>query len=442
MTRVDHLVIVAGGTGSRLAGIAGNLPKALVPIGGKPVLQHQLELALAAGMRDVTIYAGFLADRILEFAGDGSRFGLRVRVQVEDEPLGNAGALLRSLDSLPANFLVVYGDVMLAADLRALAARHLEREADLTAFAHPNDHPHDSDLLEVDAGDWVTAVHAYPHPADRFYANLVNAALYVVRRESLRPCAAPGRKRDFTKDILAGLVDRGSRVLAYRSSEYIKDMGTPERLRRVESDWQAGEIRMEGSDPAHAAVLLDRDGTLNVDGGRLRSAAGLKLIPGVGAALKSLRHAGFRLAILTNQPVIARGDASEAEVAAIHRRLEWELGKHGAYVDAIYVCPHHPDAGFPGERAELKIACDCRKPATGLFELARRDLNIDPARSWMVGDQTGDVEMARRAGLRSILVRTGMGGRDGRYPAAPDHVEDDLAGAAEVIRQHSEAALS
>jgi histidinol-phosphate phosphatase family protein len=433
---VKHLVIIAGGKGTRLAPVAGDVPKVLVPIGGKPVLQHQLELAATAGISEVTIFAGYLGDRIEAFVGDGSTFGLRVRTLVENEPMGSAGALLRSLDALPDQFFVLYGDVMLAVDLRRIAKWHIDRGADFTALVHPNDHPQDSDLLEVDVDDWVTAIHAYPHPPDKFFGNLVNAALYVVRRDALRPCAAAIGRRDFVKDIMAELVAKGGRVLAYRSSEYVKDMGTPSRLKRVEADWQAGRLKLEGSGRSRPAVFLDRDGTLTVENGYLRTPSDLQLLPGVAPALRSLRHAGYRLVVLTNQPVIARGEASEADVSAVHRRLEWELGKEGAYLDRIYLCPHHPDRGFPGERSELKIPCQCRKPATGLFERACRDLHIEAAGSWMIGDQTRDIEMARRAGLRSILVQTGVSGRDGKFQAVPDYIADDLAGAVGVILRH------
>lgn len=216
-------------------------------------------------------------------------------------------------------------------------------------------------------------------------------------------------------------------------------MENPKRLQQVDADCRAGKIEMAHSSRGRPAVFLDRDGTLNVEKGGVRRADELELIPGVAEALIALRHAGFCLVVLTNQSAIARGQASEGDIAAVHRRLEWELGKAGAYLDGIYVCPHHPDRGFPGERADLKIACDCRKPATGLVERARRDLGIDLSTSWMIGDQTRDVEMARRAGLRSILVQTGAAGRDGQFPCAADYVVPDLSEAAAFVLSHREA---
>lgn len=432
-TRAKQLVIVAGGKGTRLAAVTGPTPKVLVPIGDKPVLQHHLELAVAAEIEDVTIFAGYLAREIEAFVGDGSKFGLNVRVVVENEPLGTAGAVVNSLNLLPEQFFALYGDVMVAEDLQRIASTHLARDADFTMVVHPNDHPLDSDLLETEADDRVTAIHTYPHPPDACYRNLVNAALYVIRRDALRPWAGASGKLDFVKDIASGLISNGGRVFAYRLSHYLKDMGTPERLQQVESDYRAGRISLRRTGAKNAAIFLDRDGTLNIEKGHLRKPDDLELLPGVGDTLRSLRQAGFRLVIITNQSVIARGEASEADVAAIHRRLEWELGRSGAFVDAIYICPHHPDRGFPGERADLKIVCDCRKPATGLIDRACRDMQIDIASSWLIGDQKRDIETARRAGLRSVLVQTGKAGGDGEFAAAPDYIATDLSAAARMI---------
>jgi D,D-heptose 1,7-bisphosphate phosphatase len=430
---VDHMVIVAGGKGARLAQLFPGLPKTLVPVGGKPVLAHQLELAAGCGIHHVTILAGHLSDSIAAFVGDGSGFAVKVRILVESEPLGSAGALIQNLDALPDNFFVLYGDVMTAVDLQRMARFHLDRDADFTCLAHPNNHPLDSDLLEVDDDGRLTAIHAYPHPANRDFANLVNAALYVARRDALRPWSAQTSGLDFTKDVISGLMARGGRVFAYKSTEYARDMGTPTRLQQVDADWRAGKIDLMRPGRARPAVFLDRDGTLNIERGGVRRPEELELFPGVAEALIALRHAGFSLVVLTNQPVIARGETSERDLAAVHRRLEWELGKAGAYLDGIYVCPHHPDAGFPGERAELKIRCDCRKPSTGLLERACRDLSIDISKSWMIGDQTRDIELARRAGLRSVLLQTGAAGRDGRFQCAADHVAPDLRRAADYV---------
>jgi histidinol-phosphate phosphatase family protein len=121
----------------------------------------------------------------------------------------------------------------------------------------------------------------------------------------------------------------------------------------------------------------------------------------------------------------------------MHQKMEMLLGDHHAFVDRIYYCPHHPDKGFAGERPELKIPCDCRKPAIGMVERGRQALHIDPAQSWLIGDSTTDMQTARNAGLRSILVGTGHGGQDGKYDATPDFTCENLLDAVHLLLKNS-----
>ena len=181
------------------------------------------------------------------------------------------------------------------------------------------------------------------------------------------------------------------------------------------------------------AVFIDRDGTLNVYRGFISSADDIELIPRAAGAIRLLNEHEFRAVIVTNQAVIARGEASLDEVRKMHAKLETLLASDGAYLDAIYFCPHHPDRGLAGEVSELKIECDCRKPEIGMIERAVRDLNLNLSQSWLIGDTTRDMETARRAGLRSILVRTGLAGEDGKYDAAPQFVASDLYEAVNLI---------
>jgi histidinol-phosphate phosphatase family protein len=222
-------------------------------------------------------------------------------------------------------------------------------------------------------------------------------------------------------------------LLGYNSPEYIKDIGTPERYDRVCAEYANGTVARSSLATPQRAVFLDRDGTLIVDKDCLRSAEGLELLPGVPDAIRQLNHHGWRAVVVTNQPVIAKGWCNEAEVHNMHNKLETLLGLEHAFLDRIYYCPHHPDAGFPGERADLKIRCDCRKPATGMIERAVADLNIDLARSWLVGDTTVDLQTARNAGLKSILVRTGAAGQDGKHAVSPDHTAGSLAEAMQFV---------
>ena len=428
-----EIIILAGGKGTRLRNQLGGLPKPMVNIGGLPLIEHQVLLARRCGFTDIVLLLGYGHPFLTEWAGDGARWGVRIRSIIEPAPLGSAGAVLAALDALDSRFVVLYGDVMLNVDLARLWRAHDGQNADDTLFVHPNDHPFDSDLVEITESGEIVAFHPYPHDPGRDYENLVNAAVYVLERDALARLPQYRGAVDFGKDIFPAMLAQGARLYAYRSPEYIKDAGTPERLERVRADYRTGRIARGSLDTAAPAVFLDRDGTINREVDRVRMPDQLTLLPGVARAIRDLNGSGFRVVIVSNQPVIARGECSEAELRAIHNRMETLLGREGAFVDRIYYCPHHPDRGFSGERPELKIRCDCRKPATGLIERACRELNLDLGRSWLVGDTTVDIMTARNSGVRSILVRTGYGGHDGRYPVEPDVIASDLAEAAQTI---------
>jgi len=177
-------------------------------------------------------------------------------------------------------------------------------------------------------------------------------------------------------------------------------------------------------------VLLDRDGTVNVERHYLSDPDQLELYPGVGAALKRLRDLGFGIAIVTNQSGIARGYFDMATLDRIHDRLREILGAEGVAVDGIYLCPHGPDED-----------CDCRKPLPGMVEQAVAELGFDPTRAYLVGDKSVDVELAQAVGAVGLLVRTGHGQKhvDRCTPAA---VLDDLPAACAWIEAHHAARAS
>lgn len=439
---MKQLVILAGGKGTRLAGTIGEaIPKPMAPVAGRPLLELQLELARRHGFGDVRLLTSHRSEVIESHFGDGGRFGVSVRYHVDGEPRGTAGAVLEALPELADRFALLYGDTVLDVDLDRFWRRHVEVGADASLFVHPNDHPHDSDLVEIDGEGWVRAFHPHPHAEGRFLKNMVNAALYVVDRAALEPFGGRDEKLDFAHDLFPEMLDRGARLFGYHSREYIKDMGTPERLARVEADIESGLVERLSLRSRCPAVFLDRDGTLNLEVNRVSRAEDLELLDGAGAAVRRLNRAGRLAVVVTNQPVVARGDCDEAELDRIHAKLETLLGRDGAYLDGLYFCPHHPDSGFAGERPELKIRCDCRKPGTALIERAVRALEIDLGASWMVGDTTVDLQTARDAGVRSILVRTGHAGRDGRWPVQPDFECADVEEAVAFIVEAHDALL-
>lgn len=429
-------VILAGGKGTRLAQALGqDIPKPMAPVLGTPLLERTVVLLRDQGITDILLLLHHRAEVVRAHFGDGDRLGVRIRCLEEACPRGTAGALIDALPHLQEQFLVLYGDTLVDMDFQRMLAFHAQKQSELTLFIHPNDHPQDSDLVETAPDGRITAVHPYPHPAGAEFHNLVNAALYVMRRELLGG-SWPEGIIDIAKHAVPRWLREGRSVFGFRGDGYIKDMGTPERLGKVERDLQAGTVGRKSGRTPRTAVFLDRDGTLNVEKGHIARPDDLELLPGVGSAIRRLNRAGLPAIVITNQPVIARGEAGFDDIDAIHRRLEHLLAAEGAFVDAIFFCPHHPDKGFAGERPELKIRCNCRKPSTGLIDRACAVFNIDRTASWFIGDSARDLECAAGAGIRPVLVQTGPGAGRVDSRVQPAFVAGDAAAAIdEVLRR-------
>lgn len=414
------VVIMAGGKGTRIASIKSDVPKPMIPIAGKPILEWQIENLKACGLIDITLVIGFLGHVIQDYFGDGSKFGVNITYFVEDAPLGTAGALFK-MPELTEDFLLMCGDVILDVDFNRFIEFHKKKHAWASLMAHPNGHPYDSSLLITEilppqeSGGLPIDNHKvvkWMNKEDNrlYYKNRVNAGIEIISPELLNKTKrhfVPQHpdtpdKIDLDRDVLKPNIKSG-RIYAYDTPEYIKDMGTPERYYEVEDDIKSGKVKARNLENRQKAIFLDRDGTINKYVGFLTKPEQFELISGVAEAIRLINKSGYLAIVVTNQPVIARGDCTWEELQQIHDKMETELGKEGAYIDAIYVCPHHPDKGFEGERSEYKHVCDCRKPLPGLLLKASDDYNVDFSLSYMIGDSDIDVQAGIAAGCRDSI---------------------------------------
>jgi D-glycero-D-manno-heptose 1,7-bisphosphate phosphatase len=415
-------VIMAGGKGTRIAQLGKDIPKPMMPILGKPILEYEIEALRQQGITEILLVIGHLGDAISSYFGDGTGmspatgkvFGVTISYLREREPLGTAGALLLLKEELKkeSDFLLLNGDILFDIDFERFMHFHKKQKGLVSLFTHPNNHPYDSGVISADENGRVTGwMHREEQEAlsneggeHKWFQNRVNAGVHILSSQLFQiseKLIGKPRKLDLDRDILEPLIPTGQ-VFAYDSPEYVKDMGTPDRYQAVTEDIQEHKPQKRNLRHPQKAIFLDRDGTINQYVGFLRDSSELELLPGAALGIREINKSDYLAIVVTNQPVIARGEVTWEELGQIHNKMETLLGREGAYVDAIYICPHHPQKGFPGEREEYKISCDCRKPKPGLLLQAARDYHIDLSQSWIIGDRQTDLQAGEAAGCQGI----------------------------------------
>lgn len=396
------VVIMAGGKGTRISSVASDIPKPMILIEGKPVLEHEIECLRKQGFTDIILTVSHLGNIIMDYFQDGSKFGVHIDYYFEKEPLGNAGALFQIKDKLSDDFLLLNADAMFDVDFNRFVAFHKSHKGWVSLFTHPNNHPYDSGLIISNSKHQVEKWLAKEDERPDYYKNCVNAGLHVINKEILNQIIET-KKVDLDRQLLKPLAGTGQ-MYCYDSPEYVRDMGTPERYYAVCEDFKEGRVQSKNLSNKQKAIFLDRDGTINKYVGFLRDIDQFELLPNVSKAIKKINDSGYLAIVVTNQPVIARGEVTFDELKNIHNKMETLLGNDGAYLDGIYYCPHHPHKGYEGEIPELKIDCDCRKPKPGMLFQASKDFNIDLNESWMIGDSDNDILAGENAGCKTARV--------------------------------------
>ena len=427
-------VIMAGGKGTRISSITNDeIPKPMLKIGDKPILEHQIECLKKNGIDEIIIIVGHLGEVISEYFGDGSKIDVNIEYIKEDEdnPLGTAGSLFYLKDKLVGNFVLVFGDVFFDVDFKKMIEFHEKHNSIATLLTHPNSHPFDSDLLIVNDDNVVTGFDSKENDRSTYdYQNIVNSGIYVFSDEILKLITEPV-KLSIEKDVISKYINKG-KVYSYHSTEYVKDMGTPDRYESVNKDYENKIPQARNLSNKQKCIFLDRDGTINEARGYIVDKKDLSLLDGVSEAIKRINSSEYLCIVVTNQPIIARGESTVENLNEIHKHLETLLGNEGAYIDDLLYCPHHPDRGFEGEVLEYKIDCDCRKPKIGMVKKAAEWYNMDLASSYIVGDSWRDVEMGENAGIHTCLLECGEP-ENVSHPVSPEKRAKNLLDAVNSI---------
>ena len=418
-----QVVILAGGIGSRVQSVAGGQPKALIPVAGRPFIEHQFALLMQSQIRDVVLCLGHLGQLIEQHVGDGSRWGLHVQYARENPTslLGTGGALVNASPLLHENFMVMYGDSYLPIDYTGFAHAYKQCGCPTMMSVYRNDGKWDHSNTRVANGRVVF----YDKKAASGAADFIDYGLTAFRRDVIQHYVGHPVPLDMAV-ILQDLVEKNA-LAAWEAPTRFYEIGKPEGLRELEkhlttehtenqsqpSIIKASSLRHSNTPLLQPAIFLDRDGTINEmvydeTHGLLdspRRPEQVSLIPGAAEFMCRARNAAYKLVVVTNQPGIAKGTLTLAELDAVNQRLAELLAAEGAHWDALYFCPHHPQ-GRPGFSSPYVMDCECRKPKPGLLLRAATDLNLDLTASWMIGDGLNDIQAGNVAGCQTLLVST------------------------------------
>jgi histidinol-phosphate phosphatase family protein len=418
-------IILAGGLGTRLRPLTDTLPKCLVPIAGRPLLDYWVDALAGAGVRQARVNNHAHADQVRAYVEAVMASGrLQFGESYEPELLGSAGTIAANADLADGADVVViiYADNLSDVDLGRMIAFHRSHGDPFTMLLFRAPVPSACGIAELDAEGRVVSFVEKPREPK---SDLANGGVYVVDADAYREIVAM-KAFDIGFEVLPKFVGR---MRGWAWEGYHLDVGTHEALAKARRD--APGLTTHRARPC---VFLDRDGTIIEHVHYIADPARVRLLPGAAGALRRLVDAGFALVVVTNQSAIGRGAITVEQYEAVDAEVGRQLLDEGVTLDGVYYCPEVPS----GDDRTVVTHGD-RKPGAGMLLRAGVDLGLDLSRSWMVGDMISDALAGRNAGCRgSFLVRTGKEPVDAPSGEPSFTIVDDLPAAVDLILQKGE----
>ena len=344
-------LIVAGGKGERLKPLTDDMPKPMVKINGKPILEYLIELLRKNDVKDILITLCHLPDFIKDYFGDGKRFGVNIKYFIENEPLGTVGALKKNSNFFDSAFIVMYGDNLTNIDLSHMIDFHRKNNGIGTVALHKkNVEERSSSYVKLDNKEKIEDF--VERPTEEDFKKIktdyitVNAGIYILEPEVLNYIS--NEKVDFAYDLFPLLLKKGKSLFGFKIEGYYRELGTLEKFTKVLNEIELGEVDGFVINGAKG-VFLDRDGVINEiiydeDKGLLSpgSPEEFKILPNVKEAVSELKKNGFKIIVIANQPGVVMGHFTKENLDKVTEKMKKELE-----IDAVYYCLHHPK--FTGE---------------------------------------------------------------------------------------------
>jgi mannose-1-phosphate guanylyltransferase / phosphomannomutase len=399
---VISIVILVGGKGTRVKSITNGKSKAEIKLNKKKIIDHQLSELIKLKKKIYLISN----KNYLSLKQHVNKKYKNSKVSFIDEnlQLGTAGAL-KNLETLKNDqaFLIVFGDLLFNFNFKKLIKFHKFKKSECTLVVHPNSHPMDSDCVDLNDNSQIAEFYKKPHNKNKIINNLCLSGILIVNKKLLK-LIKPNVFQDISRDFLENVLKKQINVFGYKTREYIKDVGTPNRIKEAKKDLSSIKYKKGNINTKIPAVFLDRDGVINKEKNNGKYQNPKKFIKGSLESFKRINNAGFLAILITNQPAVAKGFITLKKLKSDLKFLNYKISRYHGYLDDIYYCIHHPAKGFKNEVKKLKKNCKNRKPNNGMFLLSNKANNIDFKKSVMIGDSYDDYLAAKKTKIKFIGV--------------------------------------
>jgi histidinol-phosphate phosphatase family protein len=379
MLSVKQAVILAGGRGTRLQPLTDTVPKPMILLNGKPFLEYLIELLKENGISEIVLLLGYLPEKITEYFGDGSRFGVQITYSISDISDETGTRIKKAERLLQQDFLLMYCDNYLPLNLKKLLEFHEKQKTMASVTVYTNKDKITKNNVFVDEKGYVIT---YDRTRQAKDLNGVDVGFFILSKKIME--WMPEENFSFQNVIIPRLIDQ-HQLSGYFIDNRYYSIGSLERLPLTEKFLQPKKV-----------IFLDRDGVINKKPPKaeyVKNWTEFEFLPGAIDALALLTKNGYQIYLISNQAGIARGAMTEQDLDTIHENLQRELHNQGANINGIYYCPH----GWNDN-------CDCRKPKPGMLLQAAREHNLDLTKTFFIGDDERDVEAGNAAGCKTILV--------------------------------------
>ena len=382
MKQITQAVIFAGGTGQRLRPFTETAPKPMYPINGKPFIEYLIRQVRGWGIRDIVILLGYLPEKIMDYLGDGSLYGVNISYVITPVDYETQFRLLAAKNILNEEFLMMYCDNICPVNFNKLVHEFEENHALIQLSAYANkDHYTKSNLKMKENGQVV--VYDKKRVIDGLQG--VDVGYAIISKKVLNEMSS--ENQNFEMVVYPKLAGAG-RLFATVTEHRYYSIGSFNRIQLTEKFLSGQKY-----------IFLDRDGTINKKPPKaqyIRDVRDFVWLDGARDAIKKLNDAGYFIILISNQAGIARGLMTVQDFEKIQHKMDEDLTVMGAHIDAAYYCPHGWDAN-----------CGCRKPRPGLIYQAQKDYSIDLSKCIMIGDDIRDIITAHNADMKGILVHAG-----------------------------------